>query len=776
MKNNNETQNIDHNGIGYMSLDKKWALSFLKQAIHTSVGNSILKKKLSTYRGIDKGKINKNELKTFFDPDKSISEDQRASIMRTDWSPCPLVNSLNKIIAKNIEAIPISINVNSTDNISINKKQEAKLKIKTRSYMIALSNFIRQQLNEENIDNDVDLESHINLQNNEMSNDVSLLETMKNEISNDAEFNLLNEAGFIKDGVEIAHEQLIKFYFDKTKFSTNLAYKIISDYMKVNTFCYRFYTNTYNGKPEIQYVDIAELNKSSFMERDAKDMDYAYYEFTTTWSVYMSMVGGKLTPEQNKKVYDANKIFLFPNSTYPEYTATNSLALNDVRIRLGYFEAKKQEYDKESKKYAEVIKKFYYLPLNLDNLNEDFILDLGNLQDMYREGDNFAFADFSFIIYQNSETQSFYDIQKADYLRMNLIYNQLLNTFANFIPEGTAFVEETIRELAEEIHQEREEKMKENGGNISNLSLHNVMGDVIKNYVLSGRGIFKLRKGDRDEESLNRPTFIMENKIMSNCNQLIGLLFQVYQQMLMALGVNQNRLAQDPLPRQTASGISSATSASYYSTQDIEVAYIYAIESFANRMLYYNKQVVKEINKNGESKTERAEELKEIIGDKGKIWLEVHNDMPKQNCILSVTNTLDTEGRLRLMAQVAMYEQAGLIPFGSQIIVADIANLKLAKMYVLMLLKRQERIRLEQQQQMNLAKQQGVAEQQKNEQMNKQLDMEIQARLLAIETQLKTQAQKEIKDKIGENRLTQQAQASQLEIERKAKEKQLESL
>lgn len=758
----------------YMPLNEKWAVEFLKYAYGTTPVNFFYANKLNEYRDIDKGKINVGELKRFFDPEKNIREDERAALMRTNWMPCPLIHSLNQIIQKNIENIPVELKVNSSDKISINKKHQQKLKLKSRRYLIEVINYIKSLTGDPPIDYDTDIDEFVNSNGDATETNLSLLESMKNEVSDDVEFNMLNEAGFIKDGVEISHEQMIDYYFNKVKFKTNLSYKIISDLMKVSAYCYRYYTNAINGKPEVQYVDIGALKTSYFDHRDAHDMDYAYFTFTCTWAEYMMIVGGKLTPEHNQKIYNANRQFLYNNMNYVEFGNPYNPSIMDYQITLGYFEAKKHEYDPITKKYADVIKKFYYLPLSIDLMREDFILDLGNLQDMHRYGDKKAECNFSFIIYKDKDVQSFYDVQKPDYLRMNLIYNQILNTFANFIPEGTAFVEETIRELAEEIQQEQESKIREMGGDISNITLSNVMSEVIKNYVQSGRGIFKMRKGDRNEERLDRPTFVMENKILQNCNQLIGLLFSVYQQMLMSLGINQNRLAQDPRPHQTLTGIEMATNASYFSTQNLEDGYVFALKSFGERMLYYDQLVITEVDKNGMPKTERAEEMKAIIGSKGYIWLEVYRDMPEQNSILSIENLPSDKDRMRLLAQTAMYEQIGKVPTGTSIIIEEIKNIKLAKMFVVMMIKRQERIAIDNQQKLIEAQAQGTQMQQQQQVQEKQIDADIEARLMALETQLKTAGQKEIKEKINENRLSEQANAAELELQKKAREKEME--
>jgi hypothetical protein len=769
-----------------MTLDENWAAQFVMWAYGTTPANFWAANQLAYYRGIDLGVFDVDQLKTFFEPDLKRPPKERANLIRSDFRQSPLVHSLNMIIQKNIESMAIELSVSGSDKLSLEKKAAQKLKIKNRRNFLDIVNFIKRTIGDEPYDNDTNIDQ-IGLGEEVATESLSLMDSIKNEATTDWDFNALNEAGALKDGVEISHEEMMAYYFNATDFKENVSPKIISDFMKINGYAYRFYTSAVNGLPRVQYIDPSFLQTSNFYHRNGDDMDWWYYTETVTWATYMQMVGGKQSPEKNKLIYEYNRNTWYQNvPNYPAfpqtYTGYNSFstALLNTYIRIGYFEAKKHVYNESTGKYADIIRKFYFLPFGVGGaMQSEYILDLGNLQDTYRYGFNLKDAAFSLIVYRDFQRQSFYDVQQGDFLRLNIIYNQYLNTLANFIPEGVAFAEETIRELAEEIMTEEEERMKSQGQDTTSLSLQSITQDVVRNYVMTGRGVFKLRKGDNDEQRLDRPTFIMENKILFDLEGLIKQMFSIYNTMLIGLGINQGRLGQDPKQHQTLTGIEMATNASYFSTQNLEESYTFAIKSFGERMLYYDQNTITEFNSKGEPTTERAQEMKAILGTKGVTWLEVYKDMPYQNCILTVTNSTTVQDRLQLMELTAQYEQSGKVPAGTLLMAMGIPNFKLAKLYVVFAIKRQERINAEnaekmmqiqgqQQEQAFLASQ--SAEQQKLEQ-----EGQIQARLTALENSLKTQGQIDVKDKTNSNRLVENQQQTELNIQQEKAKKDMET-
>lgn len=758
-----------------MKVDEKWALEFLRR-IYITRTLFIDGVKIKKYRDIDKGILDAEslaELKNYFDPkNRETGEGGTAEFMRTDWKPCPAVQSLVNIIKKQIKSGISSLSVRGTDKISVDKKAKEKLRILNKRNMVDTINDILALTNHPPISYDANLDKLLIPSENGEEEAPNLLAQIKAESQDDWDYALLSESGMLKDGVEIAHEEMISHYRDDVEFDDIVSERIISDYMHVNALCYRFYTSAMNGLPEVTYIDPVNIYTSNFKQKNGGDLDYWSYEFVTTWVNYMKMVGGKMDDERNKMVYEKNRL-TWGNSDWPNFddnVIQPTFGFLNTNIRLGYMEIKKHEKDENTGNYYNVIKKFYYLPLSSQSLDEKYILDLGNLQDMYRNGTNLVDAKTSLIVRRDGTRMSFYDIMNVDFSRMNKIYNQYLNTFASFIPQGVIFAEEPLRALADEIISE----MQNNDIDIDQNAAQNIQAKIIRRVKQSGSYIAKKRKGENDEERLDNPTSIMENRILNDCVGLVQQLMTIYNMCLMSLGINPNRLAQEPKPRTTNKSIQGATASSQFATMDIEEAYEFANTEFGERMLYYNQQVISEFDKNLKPTSDRAKEMYAILGTKGINWLEVYRDMPEQRCILDVESVPTEQDRIAFMNYVMQLELQQKIPIGTLVIIQGIDNFKLANLFVTASIKRQQRIAIENQQ--SLMQQQQQAQQQSqqqqaqfNEQMQ-QKQTQTQTQLLALQEQLKTEGKKAVQDNSSENKKSQADHLAQLEMAKKEKE------
>lgn len=758
-----------------LPFDEAMALEFLRRSYHTRQ-NFVNSKKLKKYRGFDLGEIDVESLisiKQYFDPkDVAINEGGNAEYMRTDWRLCPLIQSLLNIIKQQIKSNISSLSVKGSDKISVDKKAKEKLRILNKRNMVDNINNILSITGKPPISYDANLDKIFTPKKGEQQTEDTqgLLDQIKSEAQDDWDYSLLAESGMLKDGVEIAHEEMIAYYMSHSKFDDNVAEQIISDWMKVQAQCYLFYTSKMDGTPQVQYISPDKIFVSQFFNKDSSDKDFCGYNITVTWSDYMQMIGGKLTIEQNKEVYEANRTAWYSLSpSFDQCMQVDSGFLN-TKINLGYIEVKRHEHDKEDDCYYDVTKKFYYLPLASDMLKAKFILDLGNLQDMKRSGDRMQYCDYSIIMRRDNSKMSFYDIMEEPFNMINKIYNQIKNTFASFIPEGIIFAQEPLQELANDIISE----MQDNGMVEDANASSKIQAKIIRRIRQSGSMIAKKRKGDNDEERLDNPTSVMENKILIDLAGLFQQLMTYYNMMLMSLGINPNRLAQEPKPRTTNKSIQGATGQSAFATMDIERAYEFAMTEFGERMLYYDQQVISEFNDKLEPTTDRSKIMKSILGTKGINWLEVYQDMPEQRCILEVIDSPTEQDRMILLNYVTQLEMNGQIPVGTLVQLQGIDNFKLAKLFVAAQIKRQQRQAVENQQAMmaqQAQQQQAMAQgQAQQQQALMQQQAKTQEQLTALDNQLKTQGQLQVKDKTNENRKDEATHQAELDM---AKEQQI---
>lgn len=771
-----------------MVIDKSWAVSFLERA-YLLRGAPTDASKLSQYRDLDLGISNEAEMKARFDPKSSKNpEGGKAEFVNTDWSSCPLIQSVNRITKSYIINKMADISVRGIDKISIDKKMAKRQQDILRQYVIDTINFIGGKLGDAPLPSNYNINS---IADESLPTEVntSLIEQVRMELANnDMSFALLSEVGALKDGVELTHEIMTNYYLDSLKFRLRILDDVVSDIMKANIVSYRFYTSAMDGTPQVIYIDPLKLNVGPFVEKDSRDKDYWFYEDTITWGEWMKMVGGKLDESLLKEVYEANRNAFFPNnSSYPvwnnqSYTISFQNAILNTAIRIGYFECKKHVYDEKTGKYYDQIIKFYYLPITGGTgltFNEKFIFELGPLQDMYRFGGMLQYSDFSLVLYRDNSMSSWYEVQEPSLHRLNYLWNQYLNTATAIVPRGVIFSEETLREIVDEMVKAVEEDMAENGQEITGSygRWQKMMNETIKKYVQSGRGIFKRRSGDANEKQLDPPTFSIQHQIYDDLQRLIQEMMSLYNMMIMSLGTNPVMLGQAPKQHQTLKGIELASQSTGTMLEQMSEMAEAAVTEFGRRMIYYNQSTAMEFGKDLKPKTPRAEQMAAIIGTQGVGWQEIGRDMPVQQCTFLIENRPTDEQRILLFDYTMQLEQKGLVPVGTALMVQEIKNYKLAKLYVMANVAKQQRVAVENQmqlmerqaQQAQMMNQQAMAQQAQIMKMQNDLKNENDA----LKAQLKEQGMSKNIQERGENRIEENAQKAAIDLQKKEAESQM---
>lgn len=790
---NNINESVDF-ATGYASymvqdfdlvFDEEWAVNFVRRA-YTNQVPLVDREKLAKYRALDRGEIDVPALKNVFDKKgKDNPEGGKAEYVNADFKGCPLYQSLNQITKGYILSEIGGIVVNGIDKISVDKKLIKRQKDAIKRYTIDYFNFIGSLTNQHPLPYTTNIDKLVSDKKESATagEGLSMLDQIKSELNDDWSFAMLSDVGALKDGVESTHENMIKYFFEDGNFAQLIADEIVSDIMKSNTLSFRCYTSAKDGTLQYAYVDPLTLNVSPFLKKDCSDLDYVFQEFTVTWSEYMQMVGGKLTLEQNKKVYQANRMGYSQYNSYPEWTDNTQFynVLNTTFIKLGYMELKKQVHDKNNGKYYDVIKKFYYLPIfNAGYVlqSKDFILDLGNLQDMHRFGGMLEMSKFSYVIFRDDSFQSWYEIQETNLFQLHVLWNKYQNTVAALIPQGVIFAEETLREIVEDMLNAQEEELKENGQEMSNRSgaYQRLLNDVIKRYTQSGRGIFKRRTGDANEGHLDPPTTTLVHNLFTDCEMLIKQMMSIYNMMIISLGTNAQMLGQAPKPRQAVRGIEVANRSGLTMLQNMIYMYNFGLTEFGTRVIYYDQVVIKEFDKKKlEPKTQRAEQMLGIVGNLGVNWMEIFDDMPIQKCGVIVEIKPTDEEKVLLFDYAMRLEQTGQLPIGSALTVKYIDNPKLAYLWLTASVKRQERIRTENQsilmqQQQQMAQQQQIA-MQKAKALEENQKAQLQAQITQLEQKLKADGMSQNIAERGQNKMQENQQKAELDMQLSANER-----
>jgi hypothetical protein len=780
-----------------MEFSKQWAINFVQRA-YGNRSYIVDLKNLREFRDLDRGIINVKALKNSFDKqgkDNPISEDKLAEYVNTDWYVCPLFQSLNQITKGYILDELAEIQVNGLDRISHDKKLRERHRNATKRYTIDYFNFIGSLTNEAPLPYTTNISKLLNdkEESSTLGEGVSMIEQIKTELDDDPSYAMLSDIGALKDGVESSHEQMIKYFMETENFHDIISDDIVKDIMHVRAFCYRVYTSAKDGTLKYHYCDLATINVSPFKLKDGSDIDYIFEEFVVTWSQFMDMVGAKLSVEELRRIYEANRNgYNQANRNYPEWNAgvdyDNNLynRLNNTSIRLGYMELKKQIHDPNNGKYYDVIKKFYYLPIFGTGYllkSEDIVFDIGNLQDMSRYGGMLEMAKFSYVIMRDDAYQSWYEIQRSNLNLLNILYNQYQNTVNGIVPRGLMYAEETLRELVEDMIRSKEEHMRETGQEIGNMDgeFQKLLRDVIKRVEQSGKGIFKRKTGDANEKSIDPPTFTIEHHLYEDLRELMTQILGVCNMMIMSLGTNPQMLGQAPRPRQAVRGLEISSQSGLTMLQEMVGMFNFGLKEFGTRVIYYDQQVIQEFDKNTmQPKTPRAEQMKGVLGDLGTNWMEIYNDMPIQKCGIVIQIKPTAEERIMLFDYAMQMEQMGKLPIGTALMTKEFQNPKLAYLWMMATAKRQERIMVDNQVQAQQAQQQAMQQQFQMQQALQQQAIAQQAQIKAQQDAqaeaLKTQGQLQVKDKTNQNRLQENQQVAELEMQQQAQEKSLESL
>jgi hypothetical protein len=166
-----------------------------------------------------------------------------------------------------------------------------------------------------------------------------------------------------------------------------------------------------------------------------------------------------------------------------------------------------------------------------------------------------------------------------------------------------------------------------------------------------------------------------------------------------------------------------------------------------------------------------------IIGTQGVGWQEIGRDMPVQQCTFLIENRPTDEQRILLFDYTMQLEQKGLVPVGTALMVQEIKNYKLAKLYVMANVAKQQRVAVENQmqlmerqtQQAQMMNQQAMAQQAQMMKMQNDLKNENDA----LKAQLKEQGMSKNIQERGENRIEENAQKAAIDLQKKQAESQM---
>lgn len=341
---------------------------------------------------------------------------------------------------------------------------------------------------------------------------------------------------------------------------------------------------------------------------------------------------------------------------------------------------------------------------------------------------------------------SFGEIMSRYMGKINLLWFQFQNDLANVVPHGMLFYKEFM-ELALSSQD-------------SSSDGKDATSKFIRKLRQTGNQIGKLYDQDGNPNgSQFRPYDEIKTGHLASAIEKLNAMSEIYEMMKSALGISDTREGEDPKPRTPGSGIKLALQASNDSTYYVEKGCTCIITELGNRLLYFINEMLNE-----SPTSSRLIDFKSVVGKANGMALEALRSIPMHQLGFGVLNVMTDDQKAQLQAMVNQMATAGQIDIDVAMFLQTIDDLKYAYAIVRLYVKKkqkelatqaqaqfQQQMQLKQQDEANIEaqiklKSQGTLE---VTELGKKLD----AWLLQVDNQLKTQGAVEVKGVIKDNRL-----------------------
>lgn len=790
---------IDYDTLTFIPVEQKneeWAaevIAYMKQNSKQFVEEREVKR----YRDLEDGHIDIDAYKDIIDATAGEDGGIPAEFFVADWKSNPIFAHLNHIIEAGLEKIPINLYVKAADEFSQSELQKENSRILGRNEMTSYLNEFNKKLGFPPLKKSVDPFRYAREMRNQaqapttsgqqagapsVSPPIKMVDSMKANINDDEDLALFNEYIW-KDGAEIGFELGIKHYVQTVNHFDRIYERCIKDIKNFNKTLIRYYTSETTGLPVIEYLEPYLVYVSQYKKTDASDITHWYTEYTITYGDFIRMFGMDLDKDTLKAIFimnrenhgindDYEKISFLRRNTarikfgYAEWESQDMEVYSDYNINGNYYYSQKPSDYKPGKNQAKdwnatreeqhynVWYKCYYIPLAGSAINAasvdfkkqgGFIFKFGKLQDQQREGDDMRYAKTSLVAWSN-RGMSFGEIMARYMGKVNLLWFQFQNDLANVIPHGMLFYKEFM-----EMAMSSQDSASDGADATSKF---------IRKLKQTGNQIGKLydNSGQPNGQQF-RPYDEIKTGHLASAMEKLNAMSEIYEMMKRALGISDTAEGMDPKPRTPGSGIKLALEAGSDSTFYVEKGCISIITELGNRLLYYINDVINE----GESSS-RLQDYRAVVGKANAMALEAIRAIPMHQLALGVYNVMTDDQKAQLMEMVNQMAGAGQIDIDVALFLQTIDDLKYAFAIVRLYVKKkqnevaqqqqaqfQQQMQLKQQDQANIQAQLQLKDQSMLQQI--ELGKKLDAWLLQVDNQLKTQGAIQVKGVIKDNRL-----------------------
>lgn len=789
------TRYIDYDTLTFIPVEEKneeWAaevIAYIKQ----NSKEFITEREVTRMRDLEEGKLSIEDYKELIDPTAAEEGEDPAEFFTADWKSNPIFNHLNRLIEAGLEKIPINLYVKAADEFSQLSLEKENSRILGRQEMMAYLNYFNNKLGFPPVNKNSDPFRYASQMNGAttsgqpggnptVSPPIKVIDSIKANIEDDEDLALFNEYIW-KDGAEIAFEIGIKYYIQDVNHFDRIYERAIKDIKNFNKTLLRYYTSETTGLPIIEYLEPHLVYTSLYKKADGADITHWYTEYTISYGDFVRMFGMGLDKDTLKAIFVMNRE---NHGINDDYEKISFLRRNTARIRIGYAEWESQDMEVYSdytiqgnayfakkpssytpgknqakdwnatreEQHYNVWYKCYYIPLAGSAINAasvdfkkqgGFIFKFGKVQDQQREGDDYRYSKTSLIAWSNPG-MSFGEIMSRYMGKINLLWFQFQNDLANVIPHGMIFYKEFMEMALSSQDSASDGK--------------DATSKFIRKLKQTGNQVGKLYDQDGNPNSQQfRPYDEIKTGHLASAIEKLNAMSAIYDMMKTALGISDTREGQDPKPRQVGAGIKLALQASNDSTYYVEKGCTAIVNELGNRLLYFINDIINEA-----PTSPRLQDFKAVVGKANGMALEALRSIPMKQLGFGVLNVMTDDQKAQLQEMVNQMATAGQIDIDVALFLQTIDDLKYAFAIVRLYVKKKQK---EQAQQAQVAFQQQQQLKQmdldntnnlqklKDQDMLQQIELgkKLDAWLLQVDNQLKTQGAIQVKGVIKDNRL-----------------------
>jgi hypothetical protein len=752
---------------------------------------------------MEKGEINEDEYKRLIDPILPDGTGGRADYFVSDWKGNPIYLHINRIIDAQLHKLATNIVVRAVDELAKDKRQKENERIINQGQVREIVNSIMKTLNYPTVGKDEDPYKFIQRmqkasdenekkakklfsKNETKVFDETVLQDITNAIFDNEGLALYQEYIFRTDS-EVAVELGAKHYLQLNKFDV-IKDTVIKNLRNFNTYMVRFYTSKTTGTPIIQPVDMANdvIKVMPFSRIDAADCPGIIHEFSVTFGNFIRMFGANLGTNELKELFDQTR----GAQTGKTWATSSSSERENAMIRIArcefesqnievyregvnkngnyVFERKNSDYIpyknstyKRVERHINTWYSCYYIPLNSagngTRIDKQYIFDYGLLQDQQRYGEDGRLGKSSYIIYQDKSIPTVTDIMLRYMPWINLIWMNFQNEIANDHPTIQQYSTEALNSMLTVLDTGRKKGS-------------NAMQDVIRMIKQGGAAL--IDKYTAKGEAINNPLEELPSiRIKTAMDRLIAI-GEVYNQMTMAIGINDVSEGVDAKPRVSLGATELATEASNNSRFYLNKAMLNLDIEIGYRFLYYFFEIVNSSDK------ERIADLESIVGETNMNALSGIKDIPYHNLGIYV-DSVDTNLLKQQVMEMAIDQyKKGMLPPQDYLFLMTCENIKVGIAYLRLKLKLREKQLQDQkgqdmqmQQQMMQAQQQlqkdMIAFQASIDEKMARVDGQIEQQLLMLKEHLQTEGRKEVKNNAASHKTNEKILDAQLQRDNK---------